>query len=520
MKWGDWINQLSVHEYRHALQYMNTRVGITNVVSCLFGQFGWNFMANLSIPDWFWEGDAVMNETVLTDQGRGRMPFFYNGYKSLVETDNVYSYAKARNGSLKDYVPDHYEFGLLMCRYGRAQYGDDMWKDVLHDASTYRTVFYPFSGALRKRTGKNVYQFYREAMQYYASQWEAQKDSINPETLPQYNQRSKSNAYISYRYPYFDGQGKVIAYKSCYKQIAGLYRIAPDGSERLLVRQGNMLDYYYSVRNGQLAWAEVGYDERWGWQIYSNIVTYDTKTGKRTKLTHQEKYYSPDLSHDASKIVAFHTTTDMHYAIRILDAKTGAVQQEIPNPGNYYFSYPRWSQHDDHIIALLRKPGGDMAVASIDVKSGVYELLTPLSKNLVDEPFVAGDYVLFTASYGGEDNIFAIKPGDKNVYQVTSRVFGAYDVSVDPGQNTIIFSEFSHLGYNLKTMPFSPDDWKKVEITPPNEAPGFQFKVEAVEGGNILDKVKYQDLPDKHYPLFKGLVNLHSWSLYFADPEL
>ena len=159
---------------------MNTRVGITNVVSCLFGQFGWNFMANLSIPDWYWEGDAVMNETVLTDQGRGRMPFFYNGYKSLVETDNIYSYAKARNGSLKDYVPDHYEFGLLMCRYGRAQYGDDMWKDVLHDASPYRTVFYPFSGALRKHTGKNVYQFYHEAMQYYASQWNAQKDSIAP----------------------------------------------------------------------------------------------------------------------------------------------------------------------------------------------------------------------------------------------------------------------------------------------------------------------------------------------------
>ena len=515
----DWLNQLSIHEYRHALQYMNTRTGITDLVSYLFGQFAWNFMTNLSIPNWYWEGDAIMNETVLTDQGRGRMPFFYNGYKSLFYSDNIYSYAKARNGSMQDYVPDHYEFGFLMCNYGRAQYGNDMWKDVLRDASRYRTLFYPFSGALRKHTGNNVHQFYQEAMQYYGRRWNAQQDSIAPVSLDQFNRKPRNNTYTSYRYPYFDGKGDVIAYKSSYKQIAGIYHIMADGQENLICRQGLMLDYYFSFRNHKLAWAEMGYDERWSWQIYSNIVTYNLETGKRTKLTHQEKYFSPDLSHNGDRIVAFHSTPDLQYAIHILDAETGQVIQEIPNPENDYFSYPRWSQHDHKIIALLRKDKGDMAVVAIDINTGVYDLLTTLSKNLIDKPYVAGNFVLFTASYGGEDNIFAVKPGDTNVYQVSDRILGAYDVNVDPDQKTIIFSEFSHLGYNLKTMPFNPGSWKKIQITSPTQVSQFQFNAEKDEGGNILDKVHDHEYPVEQYPLSKGLINIHSWSLFFADPN-
>ena len=67
----------------------------------LFGQDGLDLAINASIPNWFYEGDAVYNETILTNQGRGRLPLFINAYPSLWYAGKNYSWMKLRNGSLE-----------------------------------------------------------------------------------------------------------------------------------------------------------------------------------------------------------------------------------------------------------------------------------------------------------------------------------------------------------------------------------------------------------------------------------
>jgi hypothetical protein len=114
-----WLDLLSVHEYRHALQYSNMNQGYTRLAHWLFGDTGWGTMMTITTPGWFFEGDAVAAETALTDQGRGRMPSFLQQSKSILLNDREYSYMKARNGSLRDRVPDEYELGYLLCSFGR-----------------------------------------------------------------------------------------------------------------------------------------------------------------------------------------------------------------------------------------------------------------------------------------------------------------------------------------------------------------------------------------------------------------
>jgi hypothetical protein len=79
----NWADNLSLHEYRHVQQYSNFNVGLSKAAAVLFGQQGQAFANAASVPDWFFEGDAVFNETSLTRQGRGRLPDFFNGYQSL-----------------------------------------------------------------------------------------------------------------------------------------------------------------------------------------------------------------------------------------------------------------------------------------------------------------------------------------------------------------------------------------------------------------------------------------------------
>ncbi|MDP9230383.1 MAG: hypothetical protein M3O67_06905, partial [Bacteroidota bacterium] len=87
-----WSDMLAVHEYRHVQQFNNFRNGLSKALYYLFGEEGLALGINASVPDWFYEGDAVFNETVLTNQGRGRLSQFLNEYKALWLAGKNYSW--------------------------------------------------------------------------------------------------------------------------------------------------------------------------------------------------------------------------------------------------------------------------------------------------------------------------------------------------------------------------------------------------------------------------------------------
>ncbi len=114
-----WQDMLSIHEYRHVQQYNNFNTGLSHVFRIVFGQQGQELANALAIPNWFWEGDAVFQETLVSQQGRGRLPFFFDDYRALWLAGKGYSYMKLRNGSYRDFTPDHYRLGYMLVAYGR-----------------------------------------------------------------------------------------------------------------------------------------------------------------------------------------------------------------------------------------------------------------------------------------------------------------------------------------------------------------------------------------------------------------
>ena len=63
---NDWADALAIHEYRHVEQYSSLLRGWTKFARVVAGNGGWGVLTGLSTPDWFFEGDAVYSETVLT----------------------------------------------------------------------------------------------------------------------------------------------------------------------------------------------------------------------------------------------------------------------------------------------------------------------------------------------------------------------------------------------------------------------------------------------------------------------
>ncbi len=515
---NDWLDVLTIHEYRHALQYTNGLKGLTRFVYYVAGEMGWGTMISTSVPDWFMEGDAEVQETALSNLGRGRLPAFYNGYRSLLLSDRLYNYQKARNGSIKDFVPDQYKLGYLLCHYGRQQYGNDMWKTVFSDAGKYKGLFYPFSRSLKRRTGYNTKHFYSHVMHYYDSIWEAEdreKEPVKPEIV---NKISKRKTYTSYSYPYFSDDGNIVAYKISYKKTGGFFTIAPDGTETLIRREGITLDRYFTFRNEKLLWTEVGFDARWGWKNFSNVIIYDLNTGKKRKITSRQKYYSPDLSPDGARIVVSHEPPEQKYAICVLDAGSGRLIKRLPNPENYYFAYPRWMPDNRHVIAIARNNEGRSTLMQIDVETGGMKVMIPWTNHVFGAPYPGKDAVWFSASFSGVDGIYAMHYDSPVIFKVYTGKTGAYDVTLDPGEKHIAFSVFTYLGNDLYVMPVDSGAWDEVHIVEPVDMPQYQSVVFQDEGGSIIGKVPDKQLPVKKYSQSARLININTWGLFFNDP--
>jgi hypothetical protein len=168
----DWLDGLVVHEYRHVGQFDKARQGIGRLLHPLLGDGGLG-VAAVGVPQWFFEGDAVGNETALTRSGRGRIPEFNVGMRANLMAGRRFNYQKSVNGSLRDNVPDWYVLGYFMTSYLKNHYDPNVWDTVLD--RYYRFPFYPFSFShgIRRTTGLTVEQLYARTIADLDSTWQA-----------------------------------------------------------------------------------------------------------------------------------------------------------------------------------------------------------------------------------------------------------------------------------------------------------------------------------------------------------
>src|SRR6201996_5421870 len=173
-----WTDQLAIHEFRHVQQYNNFNVGLSHAFKIVFGEGGQAVANEAAIPNWFFEGDAVYNETHVSEQGRGRLPMFLNGYRALWADGKDYSWAKLRSGSYLDYTPDWYPTGYMLVAYGREKYGDDFWEKVTQDAAAYKGLFYPLRKAIKKYSGEDFEKFRWHALEYFRKQFAGDQSPV------------------------------------------------------------------------------------------------------------------------------------------------------------------------------------------------------------------------------------------------------------------------------------------------------------------------------------------------------
>lgn len=499
-----WADNLVIHEWRHVQQYNYFNRGLAKFSSVILGQEGRALLNSMAIPDWFFEGDAVWNETKYSQQGRGRLPLAFSGYKSLFLQGKHYSYMKLRNRSLKDYVPNHYDLGYLLVAYGAEKYGKDFWDKVTADASAFKPLFYPMQGAIRKYAGVPFKQFVGDAMNYYQQQWKQEQvwtDTATLSNLGSYRQ--------DFLYPYTATNGDLVVVKETSKQLPTFYRLKPDGTPVRIGLQGITNDKYFSYRNERIVFAGYGVSARWANKEYSNVYLIDLASGKRTKLTHRTRYFSPDISNDGASIVAVEMKTNGSSRLVWLDQQ-GKITNSVDAPKGEIFSQPKFSSDDKTVFVPVRNAAGAMCIRQYGEGSKVTTVV-PFGHYILGNPTVQGDTILFTATNGKSDDIYAVIASSGTLYHLASSPMGLYQATLRNG--TLVCAAFTAEGYRLyQGVP----KWQQV-----TSAAGIQnlYVQKALTSDLTVEQIPTERFSNRKYHTLSHPFNFHSWRPYYDQPE-
>ena len=528
----NWLDLLAVHEYRHVVQNDKALQGYGRVLYTLLGNTGLE-LPLLTVPDWFAEGDAVSNETLLSSSGRGRIPNFNLGMRANLLSGYQFDYPKAVCGSYVDNVPNHYVLGYFLTTYLKRTYGADGWSQVLN--RNYRRFPWPFtfSASIKDVTKLRVEDLYRQAMNDVTETWQKQQQGLTitpaaylPVSIEQKRATSQHPrmVFTNYQHPQFLTDSTVLCVKSGLGDTPRLVILGKDQQEKQIFVQGFTNDpSLLSATSTKACWIEFGYDPRWGTRIYSNIRVLNLTTGKLTRLTHRARYTTVALSPDNTKLVVVENTDRYKTRLVVLDAQTGKQLKEIANPDNVFYQHPRWQSDNQTIVTVVLKDG-QKTIQQLNTVENTHTDLLPRANENISNPQPWGNYILYNSPRSGIDNLYAVDVRTKQVFQVTSRPLAAYHVTVSPSGKRLAFEDFAATGSRIADMTLDPTTWKPVtepvqEQTIRYFGPLAKLEPGAAQGRQVLanDSLRITPYTPTRFRRLAHALNVYSWGPTFSS---
>ncbi|MEO5583208.1 MAG: hypothetical protein ABIR66_10985 [Saprospiraceae bacterium] len=413
----DWTQALSTHEYRHVIQAMNSRVGINNFIYHLLGEEAWGASYGLTVPNWFDEGDAVNSETIHSDAGRGRMPSFVTKFRALNQSQVSLNYNKARNGSYKDLIPNHYVFGYTMVQYVNEHFGRGQWNNIFKEAVKYKGLFFSFNKALKKHTGLSVSQLYDVSIGTLKA--ESNDRELSDSIVLKNNQEHVIKNFIS---PQLLKDGSMIYLESASDHLPRLYHQFTDGNRKKLTSLGISTDEDFTFKEPLICWTEITKDLRWDNKDYSDIFYFNLKNNSIHQVTHHQKYFRPSISNDLTKIICMEYTPEGTAHLVLLNT-AGKILQKIETDQGWLPTYPIFENGDTSILTILRG-NSHSSIRRYFLNGHSYKTLLTPERTLMSNLSSSGDTLYFSSDLSGRDNIYALNKKTMKLFQITDNSVG------------------------------------------------------------------------------------------------
>lgn len=491
----DWLNNLAVHELRHIAQFDK----LTGTQARPFPELVYFAYFGAGLPIWFFEGDAVVNETALTESGRGRQPKWIMPFRTSLLGGKKISYSKAYFGSNKDVTPGYYQTGFLMVADMKEKYGQFISDSLLADIRKRPIRLYPFSQSLKKFTRENTKKYFLSTQEKLNKNWKAQEEKLSFEEYESLNQ--KTSLATNYFLPTRLNKNQILALKESKTDARYFVVINEDKSEQKLFGIGYQEQPWFSLKNNLLVWDEIRYDPRYKQRSYSVICSYNLKTKKIKKLSSKSRLFSPSLSEDGKRIIAAKVELNNQFNLVELDASTGQILKTHPNPKNEILQTPSFDKTGIRIAYISVSESGK-SLCLMEGKKNTRVISN--SRQQLSRPIFVGDKIVFNAHFNGIDNIYSINIQTKKISALSASRYGAFNAT-ETKDGKIIFNNYKINGYEIAE--------KKISEKPVGKNVFIDFTAAAEKQenvGNVFNNIPDSAFQSKRFRHGLNLFSFHS----------
>ncbi len=507
---GSWKQLLALHEFRHITQFDAANTGFIRLSHLISGQAG--HMINLfwTYPMWFFEGDAVYNETALSLSGRGRSPYFY---LPVITTINEYKprkldYYSYYFRSYKTYYPSHYHLGYFLTAYLHKNFPEKYAK-IYRDAAW--TAFIPGSMqlSLQLQTKLSYRKLTRAAFaDLKKNHWKTNRKTAGKQT---YVLPGKPQTYTMDLFPQIIADSTLAFLRYGFDHSPGIWLY---DFKHKPYKIKSLPAYRFHASRNLAVWTEYKTHPRWHNEVYKRLVVFDFNTRKTRYLKARGNFQNPALSPGAKRIATVDYDEHQEPYLRLFDVETGRLIK------SYHFSFfesirqPAWHPGEDKILFTAVSPDKGSGLYEIDLSSGkVKTLIPPKHNQFIQYPAYVKDKILYEK--GERDiQIVLFDPETGKEYFLTGETYAAAMPSFDPATNKIYFSAYGPEGYQIKSVPLKTFKHKPHNATgiPDYYNPKDMKPVAAADTAQIQYSVK-------KFNRLKSYFTLHSWFWLIGTDE-
>jgi hypothetical protein len=511
----EWLEQLSLHEFRHLVQLDKIQSELPGLVKAILGEQATALVTGVYLPFWFLEGDAVATETALSKSGRGRMASFSMEYRAQMLEKGKYSFDKAYLGSFKDFVPDHYRLGYFMVAKTRERFGQKVWENALNKIGNQPFSLTPLNSSLKKSTGLGAKKLYSGIFDELRQNW---KDELLNRRIDSIQRISPNKKFYSnYLYPEIYNDSLIFAYRTSIDDIGRFVLITPGKSEKVIYTPGYVFEESVSLRNNLVIWAEMRPDIRWSHSDRSVIQVYNIETKAGHEIKPENKLFSPVISPDLKSFAAVEVDPENDFYLSVFDLETGKVKERFKTPDNHYFFTPCWDETGDKLFVVCLSPKGKY-LASFDLNKKQLEALTPCTFANLKNPYYSNGKIVFSADFSGTDQLYSLETKTAKVFQIASVLYGADYPSFNKNGNQLFFSNYTSGGYQIARLNLLSNA-KQLEVG------DIQLRPDSLAEHLAKQEVGIPDFGQAHsakyvsskYSKITHLFNFHSWAPAYID---
>lgn len=499
------LKQLSIHEYRHAVQYNNLNRGVVRALNYVLGQQG-ALIGMAFMPVWAMEGDAVMAETQAATCGRGTQPSFSIEYRAMaLEGDNTYPIDKYFCGSYKDYMPDHYRLGYQIMSWADTRYGENILNKTSRYAARNPYFFFPFSIALKKYYGTSEGRLFRDSFGDLYDYWRSLPVDDNTASIVP----TPWSSYTTYTAPRALSTTEAVVLKSDLDRTSRLVKVdTGTGAETVLCYTG-IVNSPLSVGRDRIYWTEYRQSTFWEQRVSSQLCWYDLQSGR--------KGVDPDMR-------------NVMFPVAVPDGSLAAVEYNIDGTYTIVHGANRWPLPQTVTVhGLAWEPttarlyfiglGNDgMWIGSVaDGRGEFAEVTRPAYVTLAD--LSAGDGALYFKSIAsGKDEAHMYDLASGKQFRITTSRYGSFDPS--PMGAGAVMTTYTPKGYLLSHQKIEKSALVEVPYTEaPHNAvnpPRRRWDIPNMDRVTVSDTTRREV---KKYRKGANLFYFHSWAPVYFEPD-